>query len=211
MKTEALLLTGLLVVSIAPCQTKSKSKTPIFADPHVDFSLIDTLDLYVVNLTKLKDDGPFNMVGYALLGAEEGLETRKYKFAMLVPQITPSEAMLSNPTTQWLQDVGDQTNVRHRKEKEFRLEHVQTHRWVMIISIDEVPSKPQDLIKGTMSSSLYLYDRSKATLLWHDHVETLVNAGILGNIIETKSNIKNNEAKLMATEMVLKLPKHKKR
>lgn len=85
-------------------------------------------------------------------------------------QITPTEAMLSNPTHQWLQDLGDQKNVRQGKN--FVSEHAPTGQWTMILAVDKLGSR-DNAVKGLAKASLsvYLYDRTQATLLWHDQAE----------------------------------------
>jgi hypothetical protein len=206
MKTEALLLAGLMVVLAGPCQ--AKSRPPLFADPRFDSMVIDGFDLYAVNPNRTERIEAW-MLESGLDGAIEGLSLKGYNkwrmFTFYVPQIMPSEEMLSKPTPQWLQDLGD-----HQVDRWHTKKRGQTHRWIMIISIDDVPTDA-NLIKGTMSSSLYVYDRGDATLLWHDRVERRVNVGVLGNIIEPKGRIKNYEAHTMAAEMAAKLPKRKKR
>jgi hypothetical protein len=116
--------------------------------------------------------------------------------------------MLSNPTHQWLQDLGDVKNVRHGKN--FDLEHVPTGQWTMILVLDDLGSRNNSIKgPGDASMSLYVYDRTQATLLWHDQAEKRMWGGLLGNVMQ-KGEIKQETCRELASLMVFKLPKHKK-
>jgi hypothetical protein len=199
MKKRGLLLAGSLLVFTFPCQ--AKSKPPIFADPSFNPALIDNFDIYVIDPSQDDTHSSFfgNVSGKYLimdlqLNAALALSQRGYNLPVkhrppgdqgglpwnrpwpnrfYEAQVIPSEVMLSNPSKQWLQDLGDERKVFsnavfvvfEKQERDHKLERVPTGRWTMLIIIDALRSEGP--VKASLS--LYLYDRSQATLLWHDH------------------------------------------
>ena len=212
---------GLLVVSAIPCQ--AESSPPLFVDPSFDPSKITEFDVYLVDLSVNKeerDSGPAldqnnrECFGGAWAGTNFALVKRGYNKVgrrgdkrVYAAKITPSEEMLLNPTHQWLQDLGDVTNVRQGKT--FVAEHVPTGQWTMILVLNDLGSR-DNAVKGLgkASMSIYLYDRTQATLLWHDQAEKNMWGGLLGNVMQ-KGEIKQSACQDMATVMIDKLPKHK--
>jgi hypothetical protein len=230
MKTGFLLLAGLLVVSILPCQAKSKA--PLFADPSFNSTLIDKIDIFVVDTSHDDQENTKECLDGASFGGPNGggavislfqrgynLNGRSGDTRFYEAQLVPTEATLSNPTKQWLEDLGNQRRVYKlgtfwtlkKRERTYTLEQVPTSRWIMIITIEEVGSRVS-AVKGfgKASLSIYLYDRNQATLLWHDHAEKNIWGGLLGNVVHKGANKAQGCAELTQS-MIVKLPKHKKR
>lgn len=201
----------LLVLSAVLCE--AGRKPPLFVDPSFDPSSIAQFDIYIVDLTNNGQNNHECMTG-ALVGANTALLKRGYnklgrrgEERLYVAQSVPSEEMLSNPTPQWLQDLGDQKSVGRGKNRV--LEHVPTSQWIMILALGELGSRA-NAIKGLGNAALsvYLYDRTQATLLWHDQSEQRMWGGLMGNLLQ-KGDIKQGTCSDLASLMIYKLPKHK--
>jgi len=207
-----LLVVCLLVVSTVLCE--AGNRPPLFVDPNFAASSIAQFDVYFVDLS---NNGQNNSecIGGALVGTDTALWRRGYNKAgrrnedrIHAAQTAPTEEMLSNPTHQWLQDLGDVKNMRHGKNS--ALEHVPTGQWTMILVLDNLGSRNNSIKgPGDAALSLYIYDRTQATLLWHDQAEKRMWGGVLGNVMQ-KGEIKQGTCNDLASLMVYKLPKHKK-
>jgi hypothetical protein len=221
MKTVFLLLAGSLVVSTLPCD--AKSKVPLFADPSFNSTLIDRIDIFVIDTshddqknTKECIAGSGGGAAISLGNKRYNLNGRKWDTRFYEAQIVPTEAMLSNPSKQWLEDLGNQRRIYTgtfwtlKRERDSTLEREPTSQWIMIIAIEEVGSRVS-AVKGfgKASLSIYLYDRNQATLLWHDHAEKNIWGGLLGNVIDKGRNKQQGCTELTAS-MIMKLPKHQK-
>ena len=209
MRTRSLWLVGWVMVSTVLCQ--GKSKPPLFSSPDFDPAPIKRIDVFVVDQRNdLANDR--ECMGGVHIGADHSLgrrgynkdshaQTRFYNAPIPLPDST-----LSNPSKEWLQDLANRKYVDGKKK-----EIPPPGRWIMVITLDEVGSR-DNAIKGLgrASLSMYLYDRDEGTSLWHDQATTEhMWGGVLGNVLQ-KGLIKADTCKLLASSMVLKLPKHKK-
>jgi hypothetical protein len=216
MKTRVLLLAVLLVVSTILSQAKSQ-KPPLFASPDFNPAQIDRVDVFVVDPSNdVANDrecilgakfGSIRVRG----GADPALGKRGYnkgkrrttQFYTL--PITLSDAMLSNPSKDWLQDLANRKYF-DRKSNEVP----PPGQWIMIITIDELGSRDNSVKgPGRATLSMYFYDRDQGTLLWHDQATEKMCGGLLGNLME-KGDIKQTTCGTLAYAMIMKLPKHPK-
>lgn len=227
MKKVMLTMTGLIVLSTV--LVAAKSKKPLFVDPTFDPALVDRIDVFVLGHPSNEDDktyteciagASYGGVGIMMAdagpgggGAEISLSMRGYNNRgrrrdtwFYKPQIIPTEEMLSNPSKGWIEQLGDQRI--HGKGKV--LEQVPTSQWIMIITIDEMPSEVGRLkSSGNASLSLYLYDRNQPKLLWHDRAEEkMSNKGLLAFTEADNSRARKNVCAKAVGDMILKLPKH---
>ncbi len=205
---------AVLLLVASTTQSRAQSKTPLFADPSFDSAEVSDIDIYQMNLSG-ETDKHAECIGGALFAAENSLYRRGYNKSGRKPEqrffaalINPTEEMLSNPTKEWLHDLGDITN--KKQGKKWVPTHVPTSRWTLILALDELGSR-DNAIKGLgeASLSIYLYDRTQATLVWKDRAEKKMWGGILGNVIE-KGDLKRDTCEQLTSYMVMKLPKHKK-
>jgi hypothetical protein len=220
MKTRALLLAGMLVFSAALPQTRHPHK-PLFASPDFNPAVVERIDVF------LPDPGDAaSPIGKCITGAKEGVYNydggadwsllhRGYnshfkdynkvgprKTLYYTLPITLSDAMLSNPSKDWLQDLANRKYFVKSKEEP------PPGRWIMIITIDALePASPKG--KGSATLSMYLYDREQATLLWHDQATDKLQ-GNLGESLMGKSWGEQMVCEDLTDALVMNLPRHKK-
>ena len=221
MKTRALLLAGTLVFSAALSQAGSHK--PLFVSPDFNPALIDRIDVFLPDpgdaashagkcIAGVQFGDPLQLDG----GADWSLLKRGYnshfkdynkvgprKTLYYTLPIALSDAMLSNPSKEWLQDLANRKYFVKSKEEP------PPGRWIMIITIDELgagPGTPKG--QGRATLSMYLYDREQATLLWHDQ-ETEKLQGSLGESLMGKAWGEQAVCENLTNSMVLNLPKHK--
>jgi len=214
MKTWVFLLAGLVVVSATLSQAKSKNS--LFASPDLDPALINRIDVFVVdpsndaaNDRECIGGAKFGTLGVRG-GADRALGKRGYnkggrpRTMFYAAPITLSDAMLSNPTKEWLQDLAN------RKYFEKSKEVPSSGRWIMILIIDELGSR-ENSAKGPGRATLskYLYDRDEGTLLWHDQSSDQMWGELLGNLMQ-KGEIKAESCGIVTYSMIMKLPKRTK-
>lgn len=214
MRTWALLLASLFAISTTLCQAKSHE--PLFASPDFNPALVERIDVFVVDPS---NDAANNRecIGGTKFGsvrggggADRSLGKRGYnkdghsRTRFYNAPITLSEAMLSNPSKEWLQDLANQKYFLKSKEIP------PPGQWIMIITIDELGSR-ENSIKGPgrATLSMYLYDRDQGTLLWHDQATQQMWGGLLGNLMQ-KGEIKQDACGTSVQLMIQKLPRHKK-
>jgi hypothetical protein len=200
MRAWAPILLGLLALSAMPC--RAKSDEPIFASPNFNAAQIDRIDVYVIDPNNDTAHNRECIWGAKMGhmdngGAQASLAKRGYNkdghrgvTHFYGTQLALTEAMLTNPSKDWLQQLDD------------------AGRWVMIITIDELGSRG-DPVKGLgrAALSLYLYDRDEGTLLWHDHAaKEHMWGGVLGNVM-LKGEVKQVACGGLVKNMVMKLPK----
>jgi hypothetical protein len=215
MKTRILLLAGLLVVSTILSQAKSQ-KPPLFVSPDFNPALIDRIDVFVVDLNNdVANDR--ECIGGAKFGtvrvrggADASLGKRGYnkekhtRTRFYAPPIPVTDAMLSNPSKDWLQDLAN------RKYTEKSKEVPPPGQWIMIVAIDQLGSRDNSIKgPGRATLSMYLYDRDQGTLLWHDQGSDRMWGGVLGNLME-KGQLKAESCGVVTYLMIMKLPKHNK-
>ncbi len=209
MKTRALLLAIWFFVSTTP--TPAKLKDPIFVSPDFNPALVEQISVFVADLNNDEAHNSKCIYGaeYGALdggiGAGKSLRKRGYYrkgdksvYRYYKAEITPSAAMLANPTREWLQDLA------HRKYFDSKGKEVPPppERWIMFITIDELGSS-QSVKDSGRTLSMYLYDRDQGTLLWHDQ-ESDKNI-----IFKGKGAMYMDTCATLVEWMVLKLPKRK--
>ncbi|HKS80041.1 MAG TPA: hypothetical protein VJR23_00920 [Candidatus Acidoferrales bacterium] len=202
-----ILLVGCVLALATLCE--AKVKPPLFASPDFNPSLVQRVDVFVVD--KLQDEkNDRECVGGARWGADMSLGRRGYnkekheRTQYYNDPIGLTDAMLANPTKDWLQDLAN-------RKYEIKSKGIPPPgQWIMVITIDELGSR-QNAIKGPgrATLSMYLYDRDQGTMLWHDQMSSKMWGGVMGNLIQ-KGDIKTSFCAEVTQEMILKLPKHKK-
>lgn len=223
MKPTVLSVVGFLV--FAAIVGEAKSNPPISVSPDFDPTQIQRIDVFVVDLNNDSANNRECILGAEIgrfnggLGACRTLDKRGYNkdepvkghgkdkhwgTRVYKAPITLSNAMLSNPSKAWLQDLTD--------PKYFQdLKIPPPGRWIMIITLDELGSR-ENALKGLGGAalSMYLYDRDNGTLLWHDQAtKEHMWGGLLGNIWH-KGDVKQDACATLTQSMIMKLPKHKK-
>lgn len=214
MKTRVLLLSGWLVVFSATLG-QAKSDEPLFASPDLNPALIEHIDVFVVDPANDVANNHECVAGAqygngGVSGAYKALEKRGYnkekhsRTMFYTAPIKLSEAMLSNPSKEWLQDLANRKYF-DRKSKEVP----PPGQWIMIITIDELGSR-ENAVKGPgrATLSIYLYNRDQGTLLWHDQATRQMWGGLMGNVMN-KGEIKQDACGWLVWSMIKKLPKHK--
>jgi hypothetical protein len=126
MKTRAFLLASLLVAAIIP--SRAKSRDPIFVSPDFKPALVDQVSVFVVDPSNDVANNKECIGGaeYGTLsggGAEPTLAKRGYGrhgratlTRFYQAQTAPSEALLSNPTKEWLQGLANQKISRPQRK-----------------------------------------------------------------------------------------------
>jgi len=200
----------LLWVSVLAVATlcEAKLKPPLFASPDFHPALVQRIDVFVVDPQQL--DGRRECKGGAQMSTEQWLGKRGYnkgshaRTRFYNDPIGLTDAMLANPSKEWLQDLSG------RKYFEKSKEIPAPGEWIMVFSIDELGSRNNSVKgPGQATLSMYLYDRDQGTMLWHDQDSTKMWGGLLGNVM-MKGQIKVQACQFLAQAMIRKLPKHKK-
>jgi hypothetical protein len=206
MKTRVLLFAFVLALAIL-CE--AKVKPPIFSSPDFNSTLVKRIDVFVVDPQHdVANDR--ECIGGARWGADLSLERRGYnkdkhkRTEFYDDPIGLTDAMLTNPTKDWLQDLAN------RKYEIKSKEIPPPGQWIMVIAIDELGSR-QNMVKGPgrATLSMYLYDRDQGTLLWHDQESAQMWGGLMGNLI-SKGEVKTGYCRDLTEAMIRKMPKHKK-
>ncbi|MFZ0818691.1 MAG: hypothetical protein WAM91_01375 [Candidatus Acidiferrales bacterium] len=217
MKTRALALAILFVVSATTILAGSDK--PLFVSPDFRAELVNPIDVFVADLTNDPANTKECKIGVEIglfnraNGADITLKNRGYNWEgrrsvtqFYTAKTAPTEAILSNPTKEWLQDLSNQKYFNRKSEP--------IHppgRWIMFLTIDEFGSR-ENAVKGLGGAalSMYLYDRDQGTLLWHDQTsKEHMWAGLMGNIMD-KGAEKQATCANLAEKMIRKLPQHKK-
>ena len=194
------------------------SKTPIFVSPNFKPELVDQVSVFVVDPKNDVENNKECIGGaeYGTLssgGAEPSLAKRGYGrhgraslTRFYSATAVPTEALLANPTKEWLQELSNQKYLDPKGK-----DVLPPGRWIMFITIDELGSR-ENVVKGLgrATLSMYLYDRDEGTLLWHDQAtrEHVWN-GLMGNVM-SKGDAKRDACATLVFQMVMKMPKHKK-